>query len=160
MTTMTIRTTTTTTTRKKRRTRRCPRRSLLTYWGVGGGCTRHYPQLQSSYKMHFHLSTYLRMRPVLRGLFRSAPNTGRCASRRCVFHRLQRVSSNLSFALQAKICRAKKFSKPSNVSCYPFLVFVQTIRVYSWRWYWKRSSVSVDKTSLDVSCFAHSRRPI
>lgn len=88
-TTTTGTTTTTTTKRLKRRTqRRCPRRSLLTHWGVGGGCTLHYPQLQSSYKMHFHLSTYLRMRPVSRGLFRSAPNAGRCASRRCVSHRL------------------------------------------------------------------------
>ena len=85
-TTGTTTTTETTTKRPKRRTqRRCPRRSLLTHWGVGGGCTLHYPQLQSSYKIHFHLSTYLRMRPVSRGLFRSAPNEPDVAPRAVVF---------------------------------------------------------------------------
>lgn len=93
-TTTTGTTTTTETTteeRPKRRTqRRCPRRSLLTHWGVGGGCTLHYPQLQSSYKMHFHLSTYLRMRPVSRRPFSfRIERAGRCASRRCVSHRLR-----------------------------------------------------------------------
>lgn len=59
--------------------RRCPRRWLPTHWDLVGGCTRHYPRLQSSCKMHFHFSTYLRMRPVSRAVFfflfffRSAP---------------------------------------------------------------------------------------
>ena len=57
-----------TATRTKNGERRCPRRWLPTHWALVGGCTRHYPQLQSSCKMHFHFSTYLRMRPVSRAL--------------------------------------------------------------------------------------------
>lgn len=95
---MTTTTMTGTGTKNEERARRCPRRSLLTHWGVGGGCTRHYPELQSSYKMHFHLSTYLRMRPVSRGLFRSAPNAGRCA----LFSIDRKLISTLSFAKRKK----------------------------------------------------------
>lgn len=98
-TAMTTTTMTGTGTKNEERARRCPRRSLLTHWGVGGGCTRHYPELQSSYKMHFHLSTYLRMRPVSRGLFRSAPNAGRCA----LFSVDRKLISTLSFAKRKKI---------------------------------------------------------
>lgn len=117
-TTGTTTTTETTTKRAKRRTqRRCPRRSLLTHWGVGGGCTLHYPQLQSSYKIHFHLSTYLRMRPVSRGLFRSAPNEPDVAPRaRFVSHRLHASKNSTRARTGSFLACASKIHPNCDVS--------------------------------------------